>query len=128
MRISKYLQKKSIRFLTIFIILIFILTFVSQVTSHMTVPKVSIVRLKRETLVDEMIFEGQVAKADSIPIFTLDGQKIEKIYVHANQEVRAETPLFKLEMSSIDKAITRLESEIQKLDLMIQTSENQEIS
>ena len=94
----------------------------------MTVPKVSIVRLKRETLVDEMIFEGQVAKADSIPIFTLDGQKIEKIYVHANQEVRAETPLFKLEMSSIDKAITRLESEIQKLDLMIQTLENQEIS
>ena len=128
MRISKYLQKKSIRFLTIFIILIFILTFVSQVTSHMTVPKVSIVRLKRETLVDEMTFEGQVAKADSIPIFTLDGQKIEKIYVHANQEVRAETPLFKLEMSSIDKAITRLESEIQKLDLMIQTLENQEIS
>lgn len=124
--ISKQLEKKSVRFLLIFIISIFVLTFVSRITNGLTIPKVAVVSLKRETLIDDMNFEGRVSKADTSPIFTVEGQKIEKIYVHLNQEVSIETPLFKLDMAGLEKEISRLNYEIEKVELSIQNIENQD--
>lgn len=118
-------QKRYIKVLISFFIMMVILTVFSRVADSITIAKVYVKTPTRGSLLYETKIEGKIEVSEKSKMRIDEGFKIEKIYIEKGQKVSKGDKLFLLDKKEIEDYMFKLKTEIQLLELKKQSLELQ---
>ncbi|NYB73747.1 HlyD family efflux transporter periplasmic adaptor subunit [Sedimentibacter hydroxybenzoicus DSM 7310] len=119
------MQKKYIKALISFFIIIFILTILSRVADSVTVAVVMVQTPRRGSINHEIVIEGSIEASGKNKIKIQEGFRIDAIYAERGQRVAKGDKLLYLGKEEIEKQLSRLQIEIEILELNRQNIELQ---
>ncbi|HBV67086.1 MAG TPA: hypothetical protein DEF04_02065 [Clostridiales bacterium] len=123
------MQKKYIKALISFFIIIFILTILSRVADSVTVAVAMVQMPRRGSINHETVIEGSIEATGKNRIKIQEGFRIDTIYAERGQRVAKGDKLLYLDKEEIEKQLSKLLieieiSELNKQSLQLQTYEN----
>ncbi|WP_313165502.1 HlyD family efflux transporter periplasmic adaptor subunit [Sedimentibacter sp.] len=119
------MQKKYIKALISFFIIIFILTILSRVADSVTVAVVMVQTPRRGSINHDTVIEGSIEASGKNKIKIQEGFRIDTIYAERGQRVAKGDKLLYLGKEEIEKQLSRLQIEIEILELNKQNIELQ---
>lgn len=119
------MQKKYIKALISFFIIIFILTILSRVADSVTVAVVMVQTPRRGSISHETVIEGNIEASGKNKIKIQEGFRIDTIYAERGQRVAKGDKLLYLDKEEIEKQLSKLRIEIEILELNNQSLELQ---
>lgn len=119
------MQKKYIKALISFFIIIFILTILSRVADSVTVAVVMVQTPRRGSISHETVIEGNIEASGKNKIKIQEGFRIDTIYAERGQRVAKGDKLLYLGKEEIEKQLSKLQIEIEILELNKQNIELQ---
>ncbi|WP_312810232.1 biotin/lipoyl-binding protein [Sedimentibacter sp.] len=123
------MQKRYVKALILFFIIIFIFTILSRAADSVTVAVVKVQMPRRGSINHETVIEGNIEASEKNKIKIQEGFKIDTIYVERGQRVAKGEKLFCIDKEEIEKQLYKLQieieiSELNKQSLELQTYEN----
>lgn len=123
------MQKRYVKALILFFVIIFIFTILSRAADSVTVAVVKVQMPRRGSINHETVIEGNIEASGKNKIKIQEGFKIDTIYVERGQRVAKGEKLFYIDKEEIEKQLYKLQieieiSELNKQSLELQTYEN----
>lgn len=123
------MQKRYVKALILFFVIIFIFTILSRAADSVTVAVVKVQMPRRGSINHETVIEGNIEASEKNKIKIQEGFKIDTIYVERGQRVAKGEKLFYIDKEEIEKQLYKLQieieiSELNKQSLELQTYEN----
>ena len=119
------MQKKYVKALISFFIIIFLLTILSRGADSVTVAAVKVQTPRRGSINHETVIEGNIEASGKSKIKIQEGFKIDTIFVERGQSVTKGDKLLYLDKEEIEKQLSKLQVEIEILELNKQSLELQ---
>ncbi len=122
------IRKKAFIGFVVFLGLMWICTFISKSVYAYRLPIVSCVVPESKSLEHSVKADGVVVEGGSRAVTSLDGMRVETIFVNVGDVVSSGDVLFTIDLSDIEKNIKEQQNEAEKLQMRIDTlAKNQEI-
>lgn len=122
-------RKKAAGGLAAFLALMFLLTLISKGIYASKLTRVTTDKIQRTGISHQVETQGSVKSGKSIAVNTLSGLRVEEVFVQRGDKVEADSPLFRLDMQDIRDKAAEGQLQINKLELMTQSSlENEELA
>ena len=122
------IRKKAFIGFVVFLGLMWICTFISKSVYAYRLPIVSCVVPESKSLEHSVKADGVVVEGGSRAVTSLDGMRVETIFVNVGDVVSSGDVLFTIDLSDIEKNIKEQQNEAEKLRMRIDTlAKNQEI-
>lgn len=106
------LQKKAIKALFAFLILMIGCTMLSRAADSMTIPRVKVDKAKTKTIVDEITAKGVVVKNREEKIHVVEGLKINHVNISEGSSIKVGDTLVELDTEELEKKINEIKENI----------------
>ena len=106
------LQKKAIKALFAFLILMIGCTMLSRAADSMTIPRVKVDKAKTKTIVDEITAKGVVVKNREEKIHVVEGLKINHVNISEGSSIKVGDTLVELDTEDLEKKINEIKENI----------------
>lgn len=106
------LQKKSVKALVAFLILMIGCTMLSRAADSMTIPRVKIDKPKTKTIVDEITAKGVVSKNREEKISVVEGLKINYVNISEGSIIKVGDTLVELDTEELEKKFNEIKENI----------------
>ena len=106
------LQKKAVKALVTFLILIIGCTMLSRAADSMTIPRVKIDKPKTKTIVDEITAKGVVSKNREEKISVVEGLKINYVNISEGSIIKVGDTLVELDTEELEKKVNEIKENI----------------
>ena len=106
------LQKKAIKALFAFLILMIGCTMLSRAADSMTIPRVKVDKPKTKTIVDEITAKGVVVKNREEKIHVVEGLKINHVNISEGSSIKVGDTLVELDTEELEKKINEIKENI----------------
>lgn len=115
------MQRKLLKGLAVFLVIIIIFGILTRISENLTVPLVEVKSLSSQVLEKSITLKGRVKKSMTVPVFTTANQRITGIEVRTGQSITLGTPLFSIDLDYLEEQIAEIQYDIDKLEHTIQT-------
>ncbi len=112
-------QKKITIAFVIFLLLMWICTLISKSIYASQLPQVTYAVPEKKSIEHLVEAEGIIKQGSDVAIHTLEGMRVEKIFVKPGDTVEKDTPLFKLDKEDLEEIIEKKKLEIAKMEYEI---------
>lgn len=106
------LQKKAVKALVAFLILMIGCTMLSRAADSMTIPRVKIDKPKTKTIVDEITAKGVVSKNREEKISVVEGLKINYVNISEGSIIKVGDTLVELDTEELEKKVNEIKENI----------------
>ena len=106
------LQKKAVKALIAFLILMIGCTMLSRAADSMTIPRVKIDKPKTKTIVDEITAKGVVSKNREEKISVVEGLKINYVNISEGSIIKVGDTLVELDTEELEKKVNEIKENI----------------
>ena len=106
------LQKKAVKALFAFLILMIGCTMLSRAADSMTIPRVKVDKAKTKTIVDEITAKGVVVKNREEKIHVVEGLKINHVNISEGSSIKVGDTLVELDTEELEKKINEIKENI----------------
>ena len=106
------LQKKAVKALFAFLILMIGCTMLSRAADSMTIPRVKVDKPKTKTIVDEITAKGVVAKNREEKISVVEGLKINYVNISEGSIIKVGDTLVELDTEDLEKKVNEIKENI----------------
>lgn len=106
------LQKKAVKALIAFLILMIGCTMLSRAADSMTIPRVKIDKPKTKTIVDEITAKGVVSKNREEKISVVEGLKINYVNISEGSIIKVGDILVELDTEELEKKVNEIKENI----------------
>lgn len=106
------LQKKAVKALVAFLILMIGCTMLSRAADSMTIPRVKIDKPKTKTIVDEITAKGVVSKNREEKISVVEGLKINYVNISEGSIIKVGDTLVELDTEELEKKFNEIKENI----------------
>ena len=106
------LQKKAVKALFAFLILMIGCTMLSRAADSMTIPRVKVDKPKTKTIVDEITAKGVVVKNREEKISVVEGLKINYVNISEGSNIKVRDTLVELDTEDLEKKINEIKENI----------------
>lgn len=106
------LQKKAVKALVAFLILMIGCTMLSRAADSMTIPRVKVDKPKTKTIVDEITAKGVVSKNREEKISVVEGLKINYVNISEGSIIKVGDTLVELDTEELEKKVNEIKENI----------------
>ena len=106
------LQKKAVKALFAFLILMIGCTMLSRAADSMTIPRVTVDKPKTKTIIDEITAKGVVVKNREEKISVVEGLKINYVNISEGSNIKVGDTLVELDTEDLEKKINEIKENI----------------
>ena len=106
------LQKKAVKALFAFLILMIGCTMLSRAADSMTIPRVKVDKPKTKTIVDEVTAKGVVVKNREEKISVVEGLKINYVNISEGSNIKVGDTLVELDTEDLEKKVNEIKESI----------------
>ena len=106
------LQKKAVKALFAFLILMIGCTMLSRAADSMTIPRVKVDKPKTKTIVDEITAKGVVTKNREEKISVVEGLKINYVNISEGSIIKVGDTLVELDTEDLEKKVNEIKENI----------------
>ena len=119
-------REKLLKWFAMFFCVMLIFTFLSRAADSVSVAQVQASAMQNQMIVHQVTGNGTIEGTSEVAVFTLEGQKVEQVYVQVGESVKAGQVLLKILDSSVQDAIDQKNDEIQEKELALSDLESQQ--
>ena len=109
---NKTLQKKALKILGYFLVLMFILTILSRFADSLLIPIVKTETLKGMTITHEVEANGSIIQNREEGIDVIENLKVSHVNVYTGSEIKEGDTLFEIDLTDLKSQIQQVENEI----------------
>ena len=106
------IKQRAIKYFLIFLAAMLILTFVSRMVYTESMPRVSCMQIKNQSISHELEYGGTVEALKSLPVFVPEGLRIAESYAECGDRVIKNQLIMKLDLEYLHHKAAMLEKEI----------------
>lgn len=106
------LQKKAVKSLIVFLILMIGCTILSRVADSMTIPRVKVDNIKSKTIIDNLTAQGRVIKNREEKISVVEGLKINHVNISEGSVIKSGDVLAELDVEDLQKKVGEIKKNI----------------
>lgn len=106
------LQKKAVKCLIAFLMLMIACTMLSRAADSMTIPRVKIDKPKTKTIVDEVKAQGRVVKNREEKVSVVEGLKIDYVNVSIGSSIKPGDTLVELDVADLEEKANEIKKNI----------------
>ena len=106
------MQKKAVKALFAFLILMIGCTMLSRAADSMTIPRVKVDKPKTKTIVDEVTAKGVVVKNREEKISVVEGLKINYVNISEGSNIKVGDTLVELDTEDLEKKVNEIKESI----------------
>lgn len=108
---EKY-KNKVVKYFIIFMVLMFVMTFISRMVYSEKLPRVTLTNVKQQSIVHNITGNGTIEALKKNPVFVTSGLRVNEVLVKDGDSVKSGDVLLKLDMDYLNEKIITSESEI----------------
>lgn len=108
------LQKKAVKALFAFLVLMIGCTMLSRAADSMTIPRIKVDTLKSKTIVDEVKAKGVVAKNREEKISVVEGLKIDYVNISVGSSIKVGDTLVELDKDDLQAKVDEIKKNIEQ--------------
>lgn len=111
-KIPNKINNKYIKILIYFLITMILLTFVSRLSKSLTVPVVQTVKIQSAEIKNTVSINGMVKGSENVTINSIEGCKVNNIFVSIGSQVNKGDILFQIDLGSISEKLLDIQNQI----------------